>query len=264
MIVGSEVGTRKVVLAFALAFAAVMAGCTPTEGRALEGAMDYQTDALFTRADQGTEIFAGTATVIDQECDGETGVVIIGGTLTTTGSVDSVEIRASIDGGEEDLVGLILPQDFVHDGRIKTAEYAVTISLPSGTHSVEICFYQSGSQGREPKQTCADPVTVVVDCEANCRGTGFFGDLVGNPSLCRGNGPPHIPVHVKGDLGDAPSLFISGPNSYTHQATMNHAGESCVYQYNWDTEGNGGAGQYTFTVTGNSNTFTFTATLHCR
>ena len=250
----SEASRRRFGLVLAVSCAA-LASCT---------AVDVDRDALVDRADQGTEIFAGTAQVIEQTCNGDTGTVTIEGTLTTTGSVDSAEIRATINGGTPTVVGIIEPEDFVHNGRIKTAQYSVTIELPSGTNSVSICFYQSGSQGRDPKQTCAETLVVVVDCSSDCRGTGFFGDLVGNPSLCRGNGPPHIPVHVKGDLGNAPSLSITGPNGYSHQATMQRSGQSCVYQYNWDTAGNGGAGQYTFTVSGGGNSFTFTKTLHCK
>jgi hypothetical protein len=235
-----------------------MAACTnPEVGRGK--------NALVRQYDRGTEIFAGTAEVVAQTCNDGTGSVIIEGTLTTTGSVDSAEIRASVNGAAETLLGTIEPQDFIHDGRVKWAPYSITIDgLPNGTNTVEVCFYQSGSQGREPKQTCADVVVVVVDCASECQGVGFFGDLVGNPSLCRGNGPPHIPVHVKGDLGDMPALTITGPNGYSLHTFMRHAGESCVYQYNWDTEGNGGAGQYTFAVSGGGNSGSFTATLYCR
>jgi len=242
------------VLTLAVASVAWITGCT---------ALEVDSSALVDRNDQGTELFAATAEETGQTCNGETGTVTIEGTLSTTGSVDSAEIRASIDGAPETLVGIIDPQDFIHDGRLKTAPYSITVDLPNGTHTVEVCFYQSGSGGRPPKSTCAETLVVVVEC-SSCSGTGFFGDLVGNPNLCRGNGPPHIPVHVKGDLGDAPALSITGPNGYSHQATMQHSGESCVYQYNWDTAGNGGAGQYTFTVTGGGNSFTFTATLYCR
>lgn len=245
---------------------AAMAGCsTGFDGSENdEGLVQQESQALAGRTDHGTEIFAGTAEVTGQTCSGDSAEVTIEGTLTTTGSVDSAEIRASINGGTSTVVGTIEPEDFIHDGRVKTAPYSITITLPPGTNTVAICFYQSGSQGREPKQTCAETVVVVVNCSNSCSGVGFFGDLVGNPSLCRGNGPPHIPVHVKGDLGDAPALTISGPNGYVHHAVMNHAGESCVYQYNWDTAGNGGAGQYTFTVTGGGHSFTFVATLHCQ
>lgn len=220
--------------------------------------------ALIQRANQGTEIFAGTADVTGQTCNNGTGSVTIEGTLTTTGSVDSAEITATVNGGTATLVGTIEPQDFVHDGRVKTAPYSITIdNLPNGTDTIQVCFDQSGSQGRESKHTCADLLTVVVNCSV-CSGAGFFGDLVGNTNLCQGNGPPHIPVHVKGDLGDSPSLTITGPNDYSLHAIMNRSGESCVYQYNWDTDGNnGGAGEYTFTVSGNGHTYSFTATLKC-
>jgi hypothetical protein len=163
-------------------------------------------------------------------------------------------------------MGIIQPQDYSHEGRIKTAGYALSVSLPNGEHTVQVCFTQSGAQGREPKTTCAAPVTVIVDCAPDnvCEGQQPFGNLVGNPSLCNGNGPPHIPVHVRGDFVEAPALTISGPDGFTHSASMNHAGESCNYHYNWDPASNGGAGTYTFTVAGNGNTLSFTAQLRCR
>ena len=217
--------------------------------------------------DEGT-ILEGTATAGPVTCAGTTGgTVDISGTIHTTGSVDSVQVTAGINGGAASQVLVLGPQDFNHEGRHKYATYSVNLSLPNGTNTVEICFVQSGSQGREPKQVCAAPVTVVVDCapeENECSGVGFFGDIVGSGNLCNGNGPPNIPVHAKGDLGEAPALTISGPNGFSHSATMRHAGESCVYQYNWDAESNGGAGTYTFTVTGNGHTLSFTAELACQ
>ncbi len=219
------------------------------------------------KGDNGTALSA-TATAGAVTCTSEEGgSVTVSGVLTTTGAKDSAEIRVSVDGGASTLMGIIQPQDFQHDGRYKHAPYSLDFDLANGTHTISVCFVQSGSQGREPKQVCAAPVTVVVDCapdENVCSGVGFFGDIVGSGNLCNGNGPPHIPVHVKGDLGEAPALTISGPNGYSHSATMRHAGESCVYQYNWDTAGNGGAGPYTFVVTGNGSTYTWTKRLSCR
>lgn len=217
-----------------------------------------------TQTDDGTALSA-TAQLDSVTCSKGNGTAALSGTVSTTGSVDSVEISAQVDGGAAANVGVIEPQAFQHDGRVKTAAYAVNVSLADGTHQVTLCFTQSGAQGRTPKQVCAAPVSVSVACEASsCAGMEPFGDLVGNPSLCRGNGPPHIPVHVKGDFGDAPTLEISGPGEYGESVSMNHAGQSCVYQYNWDTRGNGGAGTYTFSVTGNGQTLRFTADLECR
>lgn len=215
--------------------------------------------------DNGTGLSA-SCTPGDVQCTSDSGgTVTLSGTVTSTGSVDSVVITASINGGEETQVGLIEPTDFSHDGRIKTVSYSVTLTLDNGTYSVELCFTQSGAQGRKPKRVCTAPITITVDCAPHdvCAGVGFFGDLVGNSDLCTGNGPPHIPVHVKGDFGEGPTLTITGPNGYSHSATMDHAGESCVYQYNWDTAGNGGAGEYTFAVSGNGHSDSFTAELHC-
>ena len=216
--------------------------------------------------DNGTSLSA-TAGTTAVTCTSEEGAQVdLAGTVTTTGSVDSVIITASVDGGAPVQMGIIRPQDFSHDGRIKTAGYAASFDLPNGEHTIVMCFTQSGSQGREPKHTCAAPVTVIVDCAPDnvCEGEEPFGNLVGNPSLCTGNGPPHIPVHVRGDFGEAPALTIAGPRGFSHSAAMNHAGESCNYHYNWDADSNGGAGTYTFTVTGNGNTLSFTAELRCQ
>jgi hypothetical protein len=61
------------------------------------------------------------------------------------------------------------------------------------------------------------------------------------------------------------ALAIDGPGGYHLDAAMDHAGDSCIYQYNWDTDGNGGAGTYSFSVTGgNGTSLSFTAELSCR
>lgn len=216
--------------------------------------------------DEGTALSV-TASVAGQTCTSETQAqVSFSGTVSTTGSVDSVIITAKVDAADAVTLDTLEPQDFTHDGRDKTATYSVSLDLTNGTHTVVLCFTQSGAQGREPKTTCADPLTVTVDCAPKnvCEDAAPFGDVVGNPSLCNGKAPNHVPVHVRGDFGDAPTLSISGPNGFTFATEMMHAGDSCNYQYNWATDGNnGGAGTYAFTVTGNGHTLTFSAELHC-
>jgi len=250
---------------FALSF---LAACGTTQEEETQE-LSQRADEVKTAArgtDNGTSLSATAAVTANTCTSEEEAQVDLGGVVTTTGSVDSVIITAAVDGGAPVQMGLIRPQDFAHDGRIKTASYALSLSLPNGEHTVQVCFTQSGSQGREPKATCAAPVTVVVDCAPDnvCEGTEPFGNLVGNPNLCNGNGPPHIPVHVRGDFGESPSLTISGPGGFSHSAVMNHAGESCNYHYNWNTSPHGGAGTYTFTVTGNGQTLSFTAALRCQ
>lgn len=214
--------------------------------------------------DEGTELSADAA-LLGTSCDSGAGVATVGGAVTTTGSVDSVQIVASIDDLAVQAVGEIPPQAFVGDGRVKTAEYAVTLATGAGTHTVRLCFIQSGTEGREPKSTCATELLVEVVCELGACGVARpYGNLVGNGSLCKGNGPPKIPVHVRGDLGETVALSISGPNGYAHQASLRHAGDSCNYHYVWDTAGNGGAGKYAFVVTGRGETVEFDAQLHCR
>lgn len=235
-------------------------GGTPSEGISIED----KTATGVTPDDNGTELSA-RATAGGPTCSGTSGgTVPVSGTVTTTGAVDSVNITASIDGNTATQVGTILPQDFSHEGRYKTANYSVSVTVPNGTHVVEMCFIQSGSQGREPKKVCVT-ISVTVSCESFCEAQGVFGNIVGNRNLCNGNGPPHIPVHVKGEFGGSAALTITGPGHYTHSATLWRAGDSCVYHYNWDTEGNGGAGTYSFHAVGeNGAVYDFTAQLSCR
>ncbi|MEW5848345.1 MAG: hypothetical protein AB2A00_06000 [Myxococcota bacterium] len=212
--------------------------------------------------DLGTRLTA-TAEASPVECTSlQSGVVGISGILETTGSADSAVIRVAVDGGSPVQMGTIQPQDFVHNGRIKTANYALELSLANGSHVVQVCFEQSGAQGRLPKSVCATPVSVEVQCNV-CAGARPFGNIVGNNNLCKANG--HIPVSVRGDFGDDATLEIQGPNGFVHQAAMNHAGQSCNYHYNWNpNDGNGGAGSYTFRVQGNGQKLVFGARLNCR
>lgn len=213
--------------------------------------------------DNGTELTA-TGAVTSQVCNGDgSATVTLSGVVTSTGSRDSVEVYLSIDGGTDALVYTIQPQDFSNDGRIKTASYSITVTLPPGTHTAMLCFVQSGSQGRTPKKYCLPaPLTITVACNT-CAGTHPFGDIVGNPSLCTGQGDLTIPIHVKGDFGDAPRLLITGPGGYSLTVFMRHAGESCVYHYDWKPGSSAGAGTYTFKVDGNGTSLTFTARLRC-
>jgi hypothetical protein len=216
--------------------------------------------------DSGTALSA-TGDVGGVACTStEEATVTLSGVLTSTGSVDSAVITASVNGGEPVELGTLNPEDFSRGSRAKTANYSVTLSLPNGTHSVELCLTQSGSQGREPKRACATVEAVSVACapENACSGASFFGNLVGNPSLCTGNGPPHIPVHFRGDFGESASLLISGPNGYGHSATLQRAGVSCNYHYNWQPTGNDGDGSYTFTaVSAAGDSYSFSANLSC-
>ena len=222
--------------------------------------------------DNGTELSA-TSEASDPVClDGDTATVNVSGLLTTTGSVDSAEISVSVDGGEGTAMGTIEPQDFEHHGRVKDAPYSLDFTLENGTHTIDVCFTQSGAQGREPKQVCAPTVTVVVDCtpdesEADCSKEGVFGDLVHNKLLCSGGGTPHVPVHLRGEFGEVVTITIEGPNDFTLVDVMNHAGESCNYHYNWDTrDGNhGNPGSYTFTFDGDNGAhYEFTRDLLCK
>lgn len=240
------------------AVASLLVGC------GTELSDDLRSSSQAIGANNGTALsVAVSATAVN--CTSSSGAdVVFSGVLTTTGSVDSTLITASVDGGARQLLHTIQPQDFVHQqGGDKTAAYSVTLPLTNGSYNVELCFTQSGSQGREPKEVCAPVEAIAVACATSCSAMEPFGNLVGNPSLCKGKGPPHVPVHVRGDFGENATVTISGPNGFTHQGAMNHAGDSCNYHYNWANASNGGAGTYTFTVDGDGNQLVFTADLHC-
>ncbi len=135
-------------------------------GFACIAALPYAASAA-PGGDKGTALSA-TADVAEIRCTSETEAEVdLVAELKTTGSVDSAVVYLSIDSGEPFQAGLINPRDFVHTGRIKTAEILLTNTLTNGEHTIQVCFTQSGSQGRTPKATCAVPVAVTVDCAAD-------------------------------------------------------------------------------------------------
>lgn len=195
------------------------------------------------------DLAAGKVTCSDH--DG--GTVPLSATLLTSGAVDSAEVTLSVGGGEPQLIGVIQPQDFEHDGRFKTAHFSGEISLENGEHDLILCFTQSGAKGRESKRTCG-ALTVAVDCglpdacfEDRLQ---FFGNVVKSPELCGGRGTPHIPVHFRGAPGSSIELQIDGPDGFGLTLPMRRAGDSCIHHALWDTrDGNhAGLGEYTFTA----------------
>lgn len=120
--------------------------------------------------DNGTRLTASP--VGATRCDGDSPSVSVTGTVTTSGSVDSVDLLASLDGAEGQVVGHIDPQDFVHRGRYKDAAYTVSVNVPTGQHSLTLCFVQSGAQGRDEKQVCAEAISLDVGCSPQDGGSG--------------------------------------------------------------------------------------------
>lgn len=202
--------------------------------------------------DNGTYLMADLA-VGEVTCDtADSATVQLGASLVTSGSVDSAEVMLSVDGGEAVQIGVIEPQDFVHDGRMKTADWSGEISLGNGDHQVVLCFVQSGAKGRTPKQTCG-LVDVSVDCAPSpiCeQDKMFFGNIANSPQICGGKGTPHIPVHYRGAQYDEVTLVIEGPDGFGLTMAMRHAGASCIHHALWDTRGgnHAGPGDYTFSA----------------
>jgi hypothetical protein len=90
------------------------------------------------------------------------GLGTVTGTLTTTGSVDSADVTISLINGPVVNAFTVQPQDFVHDGRIKT--FSIDFQFLSGLYSFEVCATQSGSQGRTQKAIC-EVITFRVSCD---------------------------------------------------------------------------------------------------
>lgn len=191
-------------------------------------------------------------------CTGQgSAVVDIVAKLTSTAAVNAAQVtRAVTVVGDttSSWVGEIRPQDF---GRDKTAYFAEQLTLDNGSYQICYTFTQAGAGGRTTKQA-TDCTSFIVDCatEGNsCPSAGFFfGGIDQSPEICNATGKPHVPLHLKALATGSVSITVVGttkngePFNFTDD--MSHAGESCVYQYNWNPTGvDAGPGQYTFTAT---------------
>lgn len=213
----------------------------------------------------GTKLTAASAAASIQCIDSNSALVDISTTVTSSGSVDSAAIRTSIDGNTAATTGWIEPQDFVHNGRYKTAVASFSQVFENGSHTVSSCYVQSGSDGRITKQTCAATSSFSVDCAPAdpCADTEVFGNIIGNGNLCGGQA---IPIHVKGSFGEGGSLVIT-KDGFSTSIPFERSGNSCVYQaqYRPGSDGNAGAGVYSFTLVGdNDAAYSFSANLKCR
>src|SRR5689334_4795946 len=129
---------------------AIVVGCGNVDGNSETESVQ----SALNEENNGTALTA-TASADEPICiDEQHALVGVSGTLRTTGSVDSALISVSIDGANATQVGTIEPQDFLHDGRVKTASYSFDVELSNGAHTLLVCFTQSGAKGRESKQTC--------------------------------------------------------------------------------------------------------------
>lgn len=140
---------KKMFLVVAVAFAMACGVETEEDAR-------FATSVDAIKAVEGGTVLDPFATTqaINVDCTSGSGIVSIVGYLNSAGSSDSVDITF---GGA--VVEVIDPKDFLGKS-IKTAPFSLEFSsLADGTY--EVWFTQSGSNGREPKQTY---FTFVVDC----------------------------------------------------------------------------------------------------
>ncbi len=143
----------------------------------VEEPFEPQTQAV-QGEDNGTELFA-QVTLGVAHCDGGSALVPLQVVLTTTGAVDSalIDVVLRVDRGTPRTLATVEPQDFDHFGRVKTATFTLMSTVPTGARSLELCFVQSGAQGREEKQTC---VTVAI-VGSLCAPERDAGPPAGNP-----------------------------------------------------------------------------------
>jgi hypothetical protein len=201
----------------ALASASVLACLTPL---ACAGPETEETPALKKATspvegdDNGTRLTASQVGAARCDDAGNPSVTL-SGLVTTTGSVDSVELVASVDGAEDVLVGEIAPQAFIHRGRFKDAPFSVSVPVPAGQHEVTLCFVQSGAQGREEKQACSAPVAIdVTACQPAADG-GSGGPGGGGGPTDGGSGPvePQDELPPVSVLGAVPLANGAGWNN---------------------------------------------------
>jgi hypothetical protein len=147
---------QKCVSVACVAAALCLGGCTAGGGGAAPE--DTGRSSLELKLDNEGTALSGAAVV--GPCSN--GRATVTGTLTTTGSVDSADVTIALVNGPVVNAFTVQPQDFVHDGRIKT--FSIDFLFFSGSYSFEVCATQSGSQGRTQKATC-EVVTFRVSCD---------------------------------------------------------------------------------------------------
>jgi hypothetical protein len=248
---------------------ASLVGCTEqgTDHSAL-GASDQTVKG----ADSGTYLSV-TSALIGPTCTGPNlAEVTLDGVLKSTASSAWADVSATIDGVTTS-IDEIQPTEYSKDGRTKTFAYSYSFELADGDHSVQICFTQPS--GKTRMTACTQAYTFTTSCPAETASSCAdhpFGETVaqGNKNICSGSAAPHVNVNAKGDFGEQAQLLITGPagSNYSKPATVDRAGNSCVYHYNWGNQfDNGGTGLYTFTLTsgagGTSEPLTWTAELFC-
>ncbi|HEX9112887.1 MAG TPA: hypothetical protein VF888_00945 [Nitrospirota bacterium] len=218
---------------------------------------------------------AGTSLVVTLEnpavvcrADGLGADVTAGYAVTSSGAADAAVMEAFIGTTEYPLPTIASGNiadggGWTFAGRTKTAEGDFgPLYLANGDYTLTVCATQGGANGQTSKHACSTPAPIAVHCTSTdpCANEGAFGDVPANKNLCKANG--NIEIQFKGNFGDTATLVIDGPSGsgFNSTVTIDKAGDSCNYHYNWDPVAGQPAGSYTFTVNGS---LTFSADLVC-
>ncbi len=212
--------------------------------------------------DNGTTLLVTLDTPVVTCNDAGTGATVTTNyTVVSTGSADSAVMTATIGTTTYPLPTIASgPAGWTISGRTKTATGTFSTFLDNGTYTLVICATQSGAGGRVEKAACSLLVNITVNCVSSdpCANAGPFGEVPANRNLCSANG--HIEIQFRGNFGDTAGLVISGPGGFSLPVSVDRAGDSCNYHYNWDPGANQAAGTYIFTVNGG---YSWSADLVC-
>jgi hypothetical protein len=90
--------------------------------------------------------------------DNTSATVIVTAAVTSSGSTAPASVLVSTDGGVTfTQVHTIAETDWLHNGRTKTAEVEIELTLTANVLTpVTVCFLQPGANGNELKKACSD------------------------------------------------------------------------------------------------------------
>jgi len=203
------------------------------------------------------------------ECnDTGTGATVTEGYTIMTGKSSAATVTANINSTDYTLD--TIPAGDIEDGggwtvtnNIKTAGGDFSTFLDNGEYTLAVCADQPGNSG----DVCST-ASIAVNCTSldPCANEGPFGSIVSNKNLCKANGT--IQIHFKGNFDDTATLEIyNTATGWSKEVSVDKAGDSCNYHYNWDPASDalqaldGDKDTYIFTINGNE--LSFSADLYC-
>lgn len=224
----------------------------------------------------GNMTFAGTPlnVILDDapvvECNNAgTGATVTEGFTVMSGNASAATVTANINSTDYTLDSILAGN--IADGggwtgsNPKTAGGEFSTFLDNGgPYTLAVCADQQGGNSGEVCST----TLITVNCTSldPCANEGPFGSIVANKNLCKASGT--IQIHFKGNFDDTATLEIfNTATGWSKEVSVDKAGDSCNYHYNWDPASDalqvldGDKDTYIFTINGNE--LSFSADLYC-